>query len=251
VPTDASLLRDQRRKPPAAGTPRPAAMARLLTAGCVVLALPLVIMLAVVRFEFSWQPVYSYAVTAYHADEVTGVATPQLIAATEQIRIYFSNADQNLAVSVRQGGSEQPLFNEREIAHMRDVKALVQRFYALLDATALLVACSALTIVCLQRGGGRRLARAVVAGSVLTGAIVLGLGAASVLGFSQLFTEFHLLSFSNDLWELDPATDHLVQIFPLGYWFDVTMLAAVMSLALAVMLASVAGVYLLMSRRRP
>ena len=43
-------------------------------------------------------------------------------------------------------------------------------------------------------------------------AVILGLAAIAMLvGFDQLFLTFHMLSFSNDFWRLDPATDRLVR----------------------------------------
>jgi integral membrane protein (TIGR01906 family) len=250
VPSSASQRFDPRSQATEPGTPGRRAPARFVAAACVVAALPLVIGLGVVRFAFSWQPVYSYAVTAYHPEDATGVSAPQLLFATQQIRNYFSNGNRDLRVEVATAGGNESLFNEREVAHMRDVKALVRRAYALLNALAAVAAVAALALV-LDRGGPRRLARAVLAGSILTGAIVTAFGAASLLGFSQLFTEFHLLSFSNDLWELDPLTDHLVQLFPLGYWFDVTMFVAALVLVIALLLASSAAAYLVATRRRP
>ena len=44
-----------------------------------------------------------------------------------------------------------------------------------------------------------------------------------LIGFDELFRQFHLLSFANDFWQLDPRTDHLIQMFPRGFWFDVTL----------------------------
>ena len=78
---------------------------------------------------------------------------------------------------------------------------------------------------------------------------LLGAGAIAVLfGFDTLFEQFHLLSFSNDFWQLNPATDRLIQMFPQGFWFD----AAVFIALLAALLAAVVGVVgWLFSRRRP
>ncbi len=53
---------------------------------------------------------------------------------------------------------------------------------------------------------------------------VAGIGA--LVGFQDLWTEFHLLAFTNDLWKLDPDTDHLIQMFPEDFWLDATLLVA-------------------------
>ena len=71
------------------------------------------------------------------------------------------------------------------------------------------------------------------------GGVTLGLvalvGLGSLVGFDRLFLAFHLISFSNDLWQLDPRRDYLIAMFPQGFFFDATML-----IALAVILEAVA-----------
>ena len=51
-------------------------------------------------------------------------------------------------------------------------------------------------------------------------------GVLSLVGFDRLFLYFHLISFSNDLWILDPSRDYLIAMFPQGFFFDATMLIA-------------------------
>ena len=65
--------------------------------------------------------------------------------------------------------------------------------------------------------------------------------------FSALFSQFHFLSFSNDLWMLDPRTDRLIQLFPLGFFFDAALRIAVQTVALGavVFAVSMAGLRLM------
>jgi integral membrane protein (TIGR01906 family) len=182
-----------------------------VSSGLFVIALPAALIFGAVRFAFSWQPVYTYAITAYHADEVTGISTSELLRATHVIRNYFTNGRRDLGIDVIDNSGESvPLFNTREIAHMRDVKTLVHRFYLLLDAAALYVGGFALLTLLFRRDGPRRLAQALLGGSLVTVALLLVIGGASLVGFDQLFLWFHMLSFSNSFWELDPTRDHLI-----------------------------------------
>lgn len=216
-----------------------------------VLAVPIALTLAAVRFAFSWQPVYTYAITAYDGEQATGIPTAQLLAATHGVRNYFSNGRRDLDITVMdRTGRREPLFNEREIAHMRDVKALVGRAYLLLDGAVLVVVLYAVASFSFRSDAMRRVAGAVLAGSLLTGALIVAFGVASLAGFDRLFTEFHVLSFSNDFWELDPARDHLVQMFPLGFWFDVTMFVGLIALLAALVLAALSATVMFAARRR-
>lgn len=246
---DQTEIRPRVRRSPAAR------IATALAMALCVAAVPVVIILGAVRFAFSWQPVYTYAIATYHPEDLTGVPAPQLELATRTIRSYFSNRQRDLDVTVIDAaGDRAPLFNDREISHMRDVKALVLRLYRIFDAAVLVLVLSALAMLALRLGGVRRFAASVLAGSALTAGLLLAVGGtAAVGGFDQLFLEFHLVSFSNNFWELDPTRDHLVQLFPQGYWLDVTVFVLVLALTAAVLCAAASITFLAMSRpvRKP
>ena len=209
-------------------------------------ALPATFIIGAVRFAFSWQPVYTYAVETYQADEVTGVPMPQLLQATHTIRNYFTNSQSDLDISVVDAtGAREPLFNKQEIAHMRDVKRLVQRFYLLLDPAAVYVAAYVALSLTVLRRSARSVAWDVLQTSMATIVILVAFGVAALLDFDQLFIEFHVLSFSNDFWQLDPTRDHLVQMFPQGFWLDVTVFVALIALTGAVLLGLLSGGVLL------
>lgn len=215
------------------------------TSAAFVIALLLTLVLGAVRFAFSWQPVYTYAVENYHADQVSGIPESELLRATHSIRTYFTDNRRNLDITVsNDDGDTVPLFNEREIAHMRDVKALVQRVYVLLDlAIAYLILYSAVTLW-RRRRPGRALALGLLRAATIVGLLIIAAGVASFFDFEQIFTEFHVLSFSNDFWQLDPAVDHLVQIFPQGFWLDITLFVGVLALIGALIIAMLSRVYL-------
>ncbi len=95
------------------------------------------------------------------------------------------------------------LLNEKENAHMADVKKLFMRGYQLLVISSLLL------VSCLLISKERR--KMMIYGAI--GTLML-LVAITAVDFSTLFYKFHLLFFNNDLWLLDPATDSLIKIYP-------------------------------------
>ena len=110
---------------------------------------------------------------------------------------------------------------------MRDVKGLVKGVYRVSEI-------SALYLLLFIAGGFalRRRAFLPTLGRLLrwSGGIILGLvllvGLGSLVGFDRLFLAFHLISFSNDLWQLDPRRDYLIAMFPQGFFLDATLLIA-------------------------
>lgn len=67
--------------------------------------------------------------------------------------------------------------------------------------------------------------------------VVALIAAAMLLAFHLLFTQFHLLSFTNDLWMLDPRTDRLLLMFPDGFWFDVALGVGILTFLEALLIA--------------
>jgi hypothetical protein len=67
-------------------------------------------------------------------------------------------------------------------------------------------------------------------------------------GFDSAWTEFHVFAFSNDLWQLDPSRDHLIQMFPEAFWFDITSLIVVATLLEALVISAASAAYLVLTR---
>ena len=149
--------------------------------------------------------------------------------ASEQIRDYFSNDDTDLIIKVTKHGEiVESLFNEREIAHMRDVKGLVKGVYLAQWISLFIILLGILAGYFITKGDKfgspiRDLGR----GGKLTLALTLLIGLFSLVGFERLFLYFHLFSFSNDLWILDPTRDYLIMMFPEGFFFDATIYIAI------------------------
>ena len=70
---------------------------------------------------------------------------------------------------------------------------------------------------------------------------MLALGLGILLNFDQLFLQFHLFSFSNEYWQLDPTRDYLIMLFPQGFFFDAATLCALATGGGAVVLGGVIG----------
>lgn len=122
----------------------------------------------------------------------------------------------------------EPAFNEREIRHMRDVNALIQRArWALWIAWVVLAGEAFLLLVNGERRALFRSLWASSAGSLVAFA-VLGLFIAA--GFSVFFTAFHRVFFEGDTW-LFLYSDTLIRIYPTKFWFDVSLYLAGMTLA--------------------
>ena len=78
--------------------------------------------------------------------------------------------------------------------------------------------------------------------------LVLVLGIIGISGFDSAFRQFHLLFFTNDLWQLS-SRDGLIQLFPQRFFFDTTMLIGGVTLAFVVAAGAGSALYLCWLRR--
>jgi integral membrane protein (TIGR01906 family) len=114
-----------------------------------------------------------------------------------------------------------PLYNERELRHMHDVKIVTQAAFGL----ALILGAAALAAtVYLAR---RRDLRPVLAGSLLAGAlltlgVIAGIVAIAVANWDFFFSRFHQIFFEGDTWTF-AYSDTLIRLFPEQFWFDAAL----------------------------
>ena len=202
------------------------------------------------RFLANEGRVYTYAYDQYNAPARTGIARDELVRAGEELRDYFNSDEKLVSIQVMQGNREISLFNEKETQHLRDVKSVflfvdhVQEI-ALVYIMAYVVG----VFVWARERPLHRLAVHALTGGLLTIGIIVSLGLVALSGFDQAFEQFHHIAFSNNLWLLDPATDHLIQMFPEGFWFNVTMFLGGLTLAEAALVSVASTVELTVSRR--
>jgi integral membrane protein (TIGR01906 family) len=181
----------------------------------------------------------------YDIARVTGLGAIQLRTVADAFIEYLRNPSARLDVNVTVGGSQRPLFNQREIAHMEDVQrifTLVRRIRLVAGGVLLI-----LPLVGIWLAGSAflpRLGLLLAIGGIFTVLLLALAGLLTFLDFTEAFVKFHELAFSNDLWMLDPRTDYLVMIFPEGFWFDAVIWIAMTS-AIEGLIAVGAGLALL------
>ena len=220
-----------------------------IAAGCYIVALPILLITSNIRFLVSDVSFYKHGFREFDAPAATGVSMPQLDAAGQQIVDYFHNGDDQLHVLVTINGNEQSLFNQREIEHMHDVKTLMQFMFHLNTlALVIVIGYIALVVLWTRERSLRALAWQSLAGIGL-GVVVVGvIGGFAIAGFDSAWIKFHEIVFRNDLWELNPATDHLIQMFPEPFWREATTIVGLMTLGEAALVVLVAGAYLVFAR---
>jgi integral membrane protein (TIGR01906 family) len=193
-------------------------------------SLPVLFISGSVRVLVTTPALYDYGWWRYDAPGRTGLARPELDDVGRQFREYFTGADEILDLTVAPGGQRTSLLSEREVSHMADVRALVRRVFAAEWASGIFAGTYVVTgFALLRRGFWPLLRRWVRLSAVLSLAAIVIIAFASLIAFDAVFTLFHVVSFSNDLWQLDPYRDYLLLLFPEGFFLDATIAIALMT----------------------
>jgi integral membrane protein (TIGR01906 family) len=221
---------------------------RSIAFALLILAIPVTLVATNVRFAASEARVYDYSVREYHAAAATRIPESELVRANRELVSYFTADDPGPLhiVVTNTNGEDEALFNARETAHLVDVRDLFQVLFTV-QVLAMALGLT-LAVALFVTSPLRLLARALLYGALLTVALVAASAALAYLGFDSAWRQVHFLAFTNDLWELDPARDHLIQMFPRDFWFDMTLLIGAFTLLEALLIGGAAGAYLYLAR---
>jgi len=208
---------------------------RIITQWIFILSLPILLFAASIRIAANSTELYRYGFNRYNINEETGLSTAELNKVITGLISYFNSGEEYISLTVTKDDKTFTLFNERETAHLKDVKALFKLDYRLLTGT-FIYAFLYVFLSFILRQDKRQLMRGLIWGSGLTLALLAGIGLMVIVDFDWFFYQFHLISFANDLWLLDPMTDYLIMLFPQGFWLDVTLFVAFLTVAMALIL---------------
>lgn len=195
-----------------------------------VAVLPFVIVLSSLRLAltpgFVW---LSYHVPAFPADSY-GFTLDQRLHWAGISLDYLKNDAGIEFLGDRTFDDGSPLFNERELRHMEDVKRLTQAALGLWMAAVIVGAVASLGLYWTEERAA--LGRALRLGGRLTLILMLALAVALVVSFPFVFVGFHHLFFEGNSW-LFYYSDTLIRLFPERFWQQVFVFLVASSLLIA------------------
>ena len=217
------------------------AVLKVVGALLVVAAVPLAIVSTNIRLMVFDRGLWERAYARHGVSQTTGISIEQLRTANDQIMSYFEGGPM-VSLEVQKEWGREPLFNQREQTHLADVRDLVLRALAVqqISLASVIVAAAFLVL----RRAPRTLAKLISAGTILTLVIFGGIGLAAVGNFRDLWLQFHLISFTNEFWQLDPRTDYMIRMTPEGFYFDMVLELVGRSTIVAVVLLLLGQIYL-------
>jgi len=215
-----------------------------------VIFVPIFLLSATLTWAINHPFLYDRGFDKFQVAERSGITEADLRIIGKELRTYFNSSSEPLEIRTHIKSTEIILFNSQEIAHMFDVKRLIWGVYATLLLTTILLA-AAITIGFLRKGRavGIPIYKWLFAGSTLTVAMISCIGLLCLTAFDAIFLIFHRISFTNDLWRLNPSTDYLIKLFPRDFWFESTIVVAVIVITMAAFISVISGLTLLIQSR--
>jgi len=132
--------------------------------------------------------------------------------------LYYLRSPEEISYLGELADEDGPLFNQRELVHLVDVKVLARRALLLHGVLGLLIV-GAVVILLFYPEGRKALPGSLLQGSLLTFLLFGLVGVFAAAGFDTFFVGFHRTFFAGDSW-LFNRSDTLIQLFPLPFWFD-------------------------------
>lgn len=189
----------------------------------VAIAVPIVLTMALVRgLTLPWYAAWQYGRTGFPPDPygLSRAARLRLAAGTIRFLNIPGETDILERLTLPDG---TPAYNDRELQHMDDVKAV---YNGLTGAALGLLALGAVSgWVLVRRQSARALWLALSRGATLTLILLVSLGLWMLVGFDRFFTAFHGVFFEPGTWVFY-YTDTLIRLFPIEFWQTAGLLVA-------------------------
>ncbi len=216
-----------------------------------VFCLPVMLITSTLCCEVNELRLYEYGFDKYEISEATGIDKLELKRVAQHLIDYFSLRADSAQITVLKKGQEFSLFNERELVHLEDVRGLIQLDYWVQRGALLLLIICVLVLFFSFKVGWRIVVQGLLWGSLVTVGLMAVLALWALFGFERFFLLFHLVSFSNEYWLLDPAKDYLIRLFPEGFFYDAALFGFGAVILEAVILGGIAfGILRLKGQRK-
>ena len=184
-------------------------------------ALMIILLITSIEAVTYWTPgYYEKEYAKYGVLNDVHMEMDDLLDVTDEMMVYLRGSRKDLHVPPIVDGQPREFFNDREIAHMEDVRGLFLGGLALRRISLGLIVACVILLLLLKADIRRVLPKMICIGSALFFAVLTVLAGIISTDFNQYFIMFHHIFFNNDLWMLNPDTDLLINIVPEPFFMD-------------------------------
>ena len=200
-----------------------------------IISITAILILLITAFEIGAYSDYGWYKKAYEKYGVLDdldMKMQDVMHVTEEMMAYLRGNRADLVVDTIVDGEEQEFFNDREKAHMVDVKNLFVGGLWIRRIAILIFALAVILLAKTKSNWKRLLLKCFLIGFGVFIGIVGIVGGLVASNFNKYFLIFHKVAFRNDLWLLNPETDLLIRMLPEGFFLDMVMRIGIIILLL-------------------
>ncbi len=199
----------------------------------VTLLIPLAVIMLGVRLLMT--PLFlemEYRMPGFPDDQFGFGMQDRLTWAKPSVEYLVNNADISFLGDLKFANGK-PIYNERELSHMADVKMVVQKL--LIDWYVDILILAILGLLAWYSGWWFDYLMGWKRGGFLTIGLLVAMGVFASTSFWDFFAWFHSLFFSGNSW-LFEYSDTLIRLFPIRLWEDAVAYIGGFSLLLGILL---------------
>ncbi|QZY53661.1 TIGR01906 family membrane protein [Crassaminicella profunda] len=192
-----------------------------ISQGVMIIFLPIVLLLMIFQAYAFDKDFYLKEFEKYHIAENTKIEQKELDRIADKMIHYLKDEDNNIKIFIKINEKNTEAFGEREKLHMMDVKKLFQKGYLLQKIGISFLVISLILLIKTSEKIDRDIYKSLKGASILSLGCMIFIFVLVQINFYKYFTYFHKIFFDNDLWLLNPKTDLLIQMLPLGFFYDI------------------------------
>lgn len=186
---------------------------------CSICAL-LILLFASLELTLNENDFFEKEYTKYNVADNVNMQMEDLLYVTEQMMDYLYDKRENLDIETMIAGQQREFFNEKEKAHMKDVKDLFMKA-KMIRRVCIFIIVGGFAFFAYSKN--KKWFYPSNAFQIVTGVFLCVTAILFVLAstnFTKYFYLFHEIFFTNDLWLLDYKTDLLINIVPEPFFVD-------------------------------
>jgi len=174
----------------------------------------------------------------------TGITKSDLEKIVDNTQDFFNEkSNEKIYMNTYINGVEKQLFNEKEIIHMVDVKVLLNNIKLIsVLMWSVIIICILIYFKLNNKNKTKLLKLAAKSYLKFSFSITAFILIAILIGFRWIFYLFHIISFDNDLWILDPRKDYLIKIFEEIFFMDATIMIGILALSSSIIFLLISNI---------
>ena len=188
------------------------------------LLLPVILIITSLDILVRYDLIYEYNMESNDTPLQTGLSEETLRDTNDKIRDYFYGDQELLDVAI---------YSSKEILHMQDVKSLINFIFNFGRICSIIFCIFSFVLFYYF---SVQLVSIFKYSLYLFSCLLIFLGLGFIFLFNQIFLIFHQISFTNDLWILNPETDFLLIMFPESFFRDVAIMIVVLAILINLLL---------------